>query len=60
MLIRYRYIRCDELAQVSRKQVEDGTMQIHPSGHTQDWYRWLGKEKKESKGEGKDCKQAHV
>lgn len=19
-------------------------MQIHPSGHTQDWYRWLGKE----------------
>lgn len=35
------YIRCDELAQVSRKQVEDGTMQIHPSGHTQDWYRWL-------------------
>ncbi|KAJ8652934.1 valine-tRNA ligase [Lichtheimia ornata] len=35
------YVRCGDLAQVSRKQVEDGTMQIHPSGHTQDWYRWL-------------------
>ncbi|KAI8143967.1 putative valyl tRNA synthetase [Fennellomyces sp. T-0311] len=35
------YVRCSELAGVSRKQVENGLMKIHPSSHVQDWYRWL-------------------
>ena len=37
-----RYIRCKSLAEASRKQVEDGSIQIHPDHHVQDWYRWLG------------------
>ncbi|KAI9311276.1 Aminoacyl-tRNA synthetase [Dichotomocladium elegans] len=35
------YVRCAELAKGPRKQVEDGTMQIHPKSHTKEWYRWL-------------------
>ncbi|KAI9274512.1 putative valyl tRNA synthetase [Phascolomyces articulosus] len=35
------YVRCSELAETSKKQVENGLIKIHPRGHKQDWYRWL-------------------
>lgn len=37
-----RYIKCKELAEVSKKQVENGEMKIVPDQFVQDWYRWLG------------------
>lgn len=37
-----RYIKCKNLADVSKKQVEQGTMSILPATFVQDWYRWLG------------------
>ncbi|KAI9497019.1 tRNA synthetases class I-domain-containing protein [Zychaea mexicana] len=35
------YVSCSELAGISKNQVENGLMKIHPSNHVQDWYRWL-------------------
>ncbi|KAG2203401.1 hypothetical protein INT47_010099 [Mucor saturninus] len=35
------YIKCKELAKISKKQVEDGRMKIVPDQFVQDWYRWL-------------------
>ncbi|KAI8878712.1 hypothetical protein K501DRAFT_195183, partial [Backusella circina FSU 941] len=35
------YIKCKNLADVSKKQVEQGTMSIYPATFIQDWYRWL-------------------
>ncbi|RCI06467.1 hypothetical protein CU098_011490 [Rhizopus stolonifer] len=35
------YIKCKELAAISKKQVEDNRMTIVPDHFTQDWYRWL-------------------
>lgn len=37
------YLNCQDLAKISKKQVEDGKMKILPEQYTQDWYRWLGK-----------------
>ncbi|KAL9551754.1 hypothetical protein MBANPS3_004110 [Mucor bainieri] len=36
------YIKCKELAAVSKKQVENNQMKIVPEQFVQDWYRWLG------------------
>lgn len=36
-----RYINCKDLANVSKDQVEAGTVNIHPNHHVQEWYRWL-------------------
>ncbi|CAO3700745.1 unnamed protein product [Rhizopus stolonifer] len=35
------YLNCQDLAKISKKQVEDGKMKILPEQYTQDWYRWL-------------------
>lgn len=35
------YIKCKELAEISKKQVESGEMKIVPDQFVQDWYRWL-------------------
>lgn len=35
------YIKCKELANVSRKQVEVNKMSVIPEQFVQDWYRWL-------------------
>ncbi|KAI8986437.1 tRNA synthetases class I-domain-containing protein [Pilobolus umbonatus] len=35
------YIKCTELAALSKKQVETGQMTILPDHYVQDWYRWL-------------------
>ncbi|KAG0181230.1 hypothetical protein DFQ29_008933 [Apophysomyces sp. BC1021] len=35
------YIRCKELANISKRQVEEGAMKIHPDHHVQEWHRWL-------------------
>ncbi|KAI8638523.1 hypothetical protein BD408DRAFT_453612 [Parasitella parasitica] len=35
------YIKCKELANISKKQVENNQMQIAPEQFAQDWYRWL-------------------
>ncbi|KAL0076429.1 tRNA synthetases class I-domain-containing protein [Phycomyces blakesleeanus] len=35
------YIRCKEMADMARKQVESGEMNIMPKHHVQEWYRWL-------------------
>ncbi|KAG1178588.1 hypothetical protein G6F70_001595 [Rhizopus microsporus] len=35
------YLNCRELANVSKKQVEEGKMRILPETYTQEWYRWL-------------------
>ncbi|KAL7325569.1 hypothetical protein PS15p_208028 [Mucor circinelloides] len=35
------YIKCKELAAVSKKQVENHQMKIVPEQFVQDWYRWL-------------------
>ncbi|GAA5816462.1 hypothetical protein MFLAVUS_009991 [Mucor flavus] len=35
------YIKCSELAAISKKQVENGQMKIVPDIFVQDWYRWL-------------------
>ncbi|KAF7732289.1 hypothetical protein EC973_005184 [Apophysomyces ossiformis] len=35
------YIRCKDLADISKTQVQEDAMRIHPEHHTQEWYRWL-------------------
>ncbi|ORZ10099.1 tRNA synthetases class I-domain-containing protein [Absidia repens] len=35
------YINCKTMAEVSKKQVESGTVNIYPTHHVQEWYRWL-------------------
>ncbi|KAG1360302.1 hypothetical protein G6F62_000102 [Rhizopus arrhizus] len=35
------YLNCQDLAKVSKKQVQDGKMKILPEQYTNDWYRWL-------------------
>ena len=37
------YLNCQDLAKVSKKQVQGGKMKILPEQYTNDWYRWLGK-----------------
>lgn len=51
-----RYIKCKELASISKNQVKNNQMKIVPEQFVQDWYRWLGMKLKESfflAGEGK-------
>lgn len=51
----HRYIKCKELANISKNQVKNNQMKIVPEQFVQDWYRWLGTKLKEffPRGEGK-------
>ncbi|KAI8086525.1 tRNA synthetases class I-domain-containing protein [Halteromyces radiatus] len=35
------YVKCKDLAYISKHQVELGAMNIYPTHHVQEWYRWL-------------------